>query len=215
MDNFTLLNNKICLCGKTKSGKSLLLRYLLIKERNKFNKKYLFCPTEKINNFYEGIIKKENIFELFSDQWVKLLMKKLTDIRENKKDEKIKNILIIFDDCCSDTNFHQSEEMKKLFTRGRHLNIAVCITTQYPYHIPPILRCNCDYMLVGQLNKQSIELLKDEFLMGNIDSKEFLKMYYRCTGNYQFLIINNNSVSSNDNLDEIYGTIKCPDKYIR
>jgi hypothetical protein len=70
-------------------------------------------------------------------------------------------------------------------------------------------------MLVGQLNKQSVELLKDEFLMGNIDSKEFLKMYYRCTGNYQFLIINNNSVKSNDNLDEIYGTIKCPEKYIR
>jgi hypothetical protein len=215
MDNFTLLNNKICLTAKTKSGKSLLLRYLLLQDRKKFDKIFCFCPTEKLNNFYEGIIKKENIFDRFSEQWIKLLMNKLTDIRQNKKDEKIKNILIIFDDCCSDTNFHQSEEMKKLFTRGRHLNIAVCITTQYPYHIPPILRCNCDYMLVGQLNKQSIELLKDEFLMGNIDSKEFLKMYYRCTGNYQFLIINNNSVSSNDNLDEIYGTIKCPEKYIK
>ena len=85
MDNFTLLNNKICLCAKTKSGQSLLLRYLLIKDRKKFDKKYLFCPTEKLNNFYEGIIKKENIFEHFSDQWIKLLMKKLTDIRENKK----------------------------------------------------------------------------------------------------------------------------------
>jgi hypothetical protein len=132
-----------------------------------------------------------------------------------KKDQKIKNILLIFDDCCSDTNFHQSDAIEKLFTRGRHIYISVCITAQYPYMIPPICRVNCDYILVGQLNKQSIQLLKDEFLVGNIDSKEFQKMYYRITSDYQFLVINNNSVKNNDDLNSIYGTIKCPTKYLK
>ncbi len=215
MQDFTLVNNKILFCGKTKSGKSRILRYLLIVERKKFDKVFLFCPTESINNFYDGLIKKENIYESFNEKWLEMLLKKLSEMYSNKKDQKIKNILLIFDDCCSDTDFHQSNAIKKLFTRGRHLNIAVCITAQYPYHIPPICRVNCDYILLGQLNKQSIDLLKDEFLVGNINAKEFTKMYYRTTGDYQFLIINNNSVKNNDNLDEIYATIKCPTKYLK
>jgi hypothetical protein len=55
----------------------------------------------------------------------------------------------------------------------------------------------------------------DDYLLGNIDRKEYIKMYHRCTSDHNFLVINNHSVSSNDNLDEIYGKIKCPEKYIK
>ncbi len=94
MQDFTLVNNKLLLNGKTKSGKRQVLRYLLIQERQKFHKIFLFCPTEKINNFYDGLIKKENIYE----QWLEMLLKKLSEMYSNKKDKKIKNILLIFDD---------------------------------------------------------------------------------------------------------------------
>jgi hypothetical protein len=194
MDNFAIKNNKV-LVGKTNSGKSQLLRYLLIKEKKHFSKIFLFSPTEEINKFYEGLIKKVNIFEQFTEKWLETLMKKLTEMSK-KTDTKMRDVLLIFDDCCSDVDFQHSKALVKLFTRGRHLNIAVIITAQYPYHISPIQRCNCDYIMVGQLNKQSIQLITDEFLMGNISNKEFVEMYYRTTGNYQFLIINNNSVTT-------------------
>ncbi len=64
------------------------------------------------------------------------------------------------------------------------------------------------------MNKQSIKLLQDEFC-SNLDSKTFTKTYYRTTADYQFLIINNNSVKNNDDLNSIYGTIKCPAKYLK
>jgi hypothetical protein len=51
--------------------------------------------------------------------------------------------------------------------------------------------------------------------MGEITKKDFLKMYYDSTNNYKFLLINNNSSSDNSNLDEIYGTLKVPEKYIK
>ena len=51
------------------------------------------------------------------------------------------------------------------------------ITAQYPYHLPPIARNNCDYILVGQLNKQGIDLLTSEFMMGDISRKEFVDLY--------------------------------------
>ncbi len=38
MDNFTIKNKKVLLVGKTNSGKSQLQRYLLIKEKNTFQK---------------------------------------------------------------------------------------------------------------------------------------------------------------------------------
>jgi hypothetical protein len=74
---------------------------------------------------------------------------------------------------------------------------------------------NCDFIAVGQLNTQGIEILTKEFLMGEITKKDFLKMYYDSTNNYKFLLINNNSSSDNSNLDEIYGTLKVPEKYIK
>ena len=105
-----------------------------------------------------------------------------------KKDNESAHILLILDDCVSDVNFHSDKAFQKLFTRGRHLKISLMITTQYPYLIPPVARINCDYILVGQLNKQGLKVMSDEFLMGDISPKEFLKMYYDSTNDYGFMI---------------------------
>jgi hypothetical protein len=59
------------------------------------------------------------------------------------------------------------------------------------------------------MNKQSIDLLVSEFISGDIDKNEFIKMYNRCTRDYNFLVINNNSVKDDD-LNSIYGVIKAP-----
>jgi hypothetical protein len=180
-----------------------------------FKKIFVVCPTEQINHFYKGLVEPQNIFESYNEEWVMKLMKRMAEINDGKQDKDASHILLILDDCCSDTNFHQSKTLKQLFTKGRHYKISIMITAQYPYHIPPICRVNCDYIAVGQLNTQGIEILTREFLMGDINKKEFLQMYYNSTNDYKFLLINNNSSSNNSNLDEIYGTLKTPEKYIK
>ena len=60
------------------------------------------------------------------------------------------------------------------------------------------------------MNKQSIDLLVSEFISGDISKEEFFKMYNRCTKDYNFLVINNNSVKDED-LNSIYGVGKAPD----
>jgi hypothetical protein len=84
------------------------------------------------------------------------------------------------------------------------------LTTQYAYLIPPVARINTDYILVGQMNKQGLKVMCDEFLMGDIEPREFMKMYYNATNDYGFLIINNNSTKSNADLNSLYGTVKVP-----
>jgi hypothetical protein len=216
MQNFTLKNTKIVITSKTKSGKSELLRFLLMNDNTNFYKTYLFCPTEKINSFYKDLIPDENVFEEFEEDWLNKLIQKMTSKNgSNKQPHEKKDVLIIFDDCSSDADFTHSKALKRLFTRGRHLNISVIMTSQYIYQIPPVCRSNVDYAIVGQMNFQSLELLTSEYLLGTITKKEFIDMYHRCTSNYQFLVINNNSVKDNSDKNQIYGTIKVPEEFLK
>ena len=209
MNNFTILNKTVGLIAKRNSGKSCLLKYLVQAEIHKFNKVYVICPTEKINRFYSDIVDDECIFDNYDEKWVDKLINKMTLINSNKPQKERKNVLLILDDIVSDHNFHQSPTLKKLFIRGRHINIAIILTFQYLNLMPPVARNNMEYLFCGQMNKQSIDLLISEFISGDISKEDFLKMFYRCTRDYNFLVINNNSVKDDD-LNSIYGCIKAP-----
>jgi hypothetical protein len=209
MNNFTIVNKTTALLAKRNSGKSVLLKHLVESEKHKFARIYTICPTEKINRFYSDIVDDECIFDSYDEKWVDKLISKMTEINANKPNKERKNILLILDDVVSDHNFHQSPTLKKLFVRGRHINIAIILTFQYLNLIPPVARNNLDTLFVGQMNKQSVDLLVSEFISGDISKEDFIKMYNRCTKDYNFLVINNNSVKDDD-LNLIYGCIKAP-----
>ena len=210
MNNFTIVNKTCALLAKRNSGKSFLLKHLVEAEKHKFSKLYCICPTERINRFYSDLINNDEcIFDTYNEGWVEKLIQKMTEINANKPTKERKNILLILDDVVADHNFHQSPTLKKLFVRSRHINIAIILTFQYLNLIPPVARNNLDWLFVGQMNKQSIDLLTNEFISGDIDKTEFIKMYNRCTKDYNFLVINNTSVKDDD-LNSVYGCIRAP-----
>jgi hypothetical protein len=65
------------------------------------------------------------------------------------------------------------------------------------------------------MNKRSVDLMADEFLLGDIEKNEFIKLYNKNTKDYNFLVINCNSVKDNDDLNQIYGSIKTPENLIK
>ena len=146
--DFDILNTIVCLVAKRKSGKSQLLRYIITKNKHRFDKMFLICPTQAINDFYEeDLFKKEDIFDEYSDNWVTTLMNKMAKMNAKiTNDKECKHVLLVFDDVCSDTDFHHSKTLKQLATKGRHYKITLFITCQYLYHVPPIFRSNVDYM---------------------------------------------------------------------
>lgn len=214
MIDFTLENKIVALFGKRCSGKSRLLRYLVDTEKDIFKKIFVFCPTETVNNFYSSLVPKECIFDSYNNEWMMKLIQKMTDLKTNDNNNN-HNVLVILDDCISDTNFHQCPSLNILCTRGRHINISVIITTQYIYAIPPLMRNNLDFIYCGQMNKRSVDLMADEFLLGNIEKNDFIKLLNKSTKDYNFFVINCNSVKDNDDLNLIYGSIKTPEKYIK
>ena len=62
--DFDIVNKTICLCAKRNSGKSQLMRYIIMMSKHQFKKIFVICPTEQINRFYNGLVDEKNIFGL-------------------------------------------------------------------------------------------------------------------------------------------------------
>ena len=212
--DFTLLNKSVLLVGKRNSGKSQLLRYLVSLSKSHFKTCFLISPTEKINSFYAGVIKEENIFDEYKEAWVETLMKKMAEINKDKNEHTASHVLLVLDDLIADLNFAKSKTIKQLLVRGRHLFISIIITSQYLNSISPLIRSNMDFIAVSQLNAQGLSLLIDNFHMGDISKDQFKKLYFKSTTNYGFFLINTSCCQNND-IDEIYGQISTPKEYIK
>ena len=214
--NFTLLNKCVSLCAMRGSGKSEMLRYLVMAEQQKFHKIFCISPTNITNSFFNDFIPKENIYNEWSDEWVEKLLEILKKINKNKKCQKDNpnNVLLILDDCCSNTKFHSSKTFEKIFTIGRHYFLSCIITSQYITHIPPSARTNCDYILVSTLNNNNVQILADEYTLGDCSKKEFIEIYKQSIKDHGFLLINNSSTKNNNN-DEIYGVMRVPKESLK
>ena len=213
MEHFELKNKAITIIAKRNSGKSFLLKHLLqysIKI-GEFDKIYCISPTERINRFYSDIIAQNCIFDSYSDEWILSLIDKMSKINEGKTKQSQNpiNCLLILDDCTSDVNMHQAKGIKMLYTRGRHSFIAVCIISQNLKSVSPSIRNNSDYILTGQLNASNVEKLCESYRCPIINKKDFITLYKNSTSDYNFFVINNNSVSTNiDNINSYYGIIR-------
>ena len=73
---------------------------------------------------------------------------------------------------------------------------------------------NCEFILVSQLNNNNIQILADEYTLGNCTKKEFINIYKQSIPNHGFLLINNSS-TKNNNIDEIYGVMRVPKECIK
>lgn len=197
------------LVGRRGSGKSTTLKHLLKQQGGRFKEIFLICPSS-FNGDFKEVIKDENIFEEYDEDWIMKLIKKMTDANKGKtKDSKeFKHVLLILDDVVSgDKSGHYMKSLKILAARGRHTGISVGITAQWLTSISPMQRLNSDYLFIGKTNAASIGILYDEFNLSNMSEKEFRKFIQKNTDDYRFLVINNNA-SNTSNLKEVYGSIK-------
>jgi hypothetical protein len=209
------IRNKTVLCtAKRNSGKSVLIRWIVQAELHHFRKVYLICPTESVNSFYSSFIDKDCIFDEWNEKWIEQLIDKMTTENTGKKGNNLTNVLLILDDCVGSLNFHQSPTLKRLFARGRHIGVAIIVASQHITAVPPLIRSNSDIVLCGQLNRASLQLLADEYMVSTIDRDEFNKMYANATTNYGFLVIRNQSVENSSDFNLTYGVVRTPPELI-
>ena len=131
MFEIDLKNKLISLIAKRNSGKSYLLRYMVKIQKHDFDKIFIICPTNIINDFYKNITEKDNIFNEYNELWMESLIKNMTDINSRLEHEKKrKNVLLILDDLVADIRFASCKSLKLLAIMGRHIVISIIMTSQ-------------------------------------------------------------------------------------
>ena len=131
----------------------------------------------------------------------------LENINYNKNRDK--KVLIIFDDMIAD--IMKSEKfkviVKELFIRCRKINISIVFITQSYFRTPKDARLNSThYILMKISNKKELKSIAEEN-SGNLDFKDFLKIYNYCTREpYSFMMVDSRptaDVTFKTNFDEL------------
>ena len=113
---------------------------------------------------------------------------------------KKRKILIVFDDMIADmiNNKKLNSIVTELFIRGRKLNISLVFITQSYFKVPKDVRLNSTHFFIMKIpNKRELQQIALNH-SSDIDFKDFIKIYKKCTAEpYSFLI--NDATLASDN----------------
>ena len=200
---------RMLIIGPSGSGKTneLLLIQNLNYNNSPIDKIYLYAKDLSepkyeflINNREKAGIKKfsdSNAFIEYSNT--------MNDVFENIDDYNTKRkrrVLIVFDDMIVDitTNKKLESIIKELFISCRKLNISIVFITQSYFRTPKDARLNSThYLLMKIQSKRELQNIAQDN-SGDIDFKDFLKIYKDCTKQPYSLMTIDTTLSSSDSM---------------
>ena len=107
-----------------------------------------------------------------------MICEMFTKILNNIFQEEKRKVFIVFDDMIADminNNKKLHPIVTELLIRGRKLNIPIVFITQSYFKFPKDVRLNSTHFVIMKLRRISSAHSSD------IDFKDFMKMYKKCT----------------------------------
>lgn len=210
----------IVIAGKSKRGKSYLIKYLLtmLGLQKKFKFGLVFCKT-KFNGGYD-FFPQDKVIEGYSEKLLDKYMNTLKKygeehpVKKKQKKEGIKtNIppsVIVFDDILGQIDMN-GNFFTSFLSNYRHYNITVIAATQYIYKISPIFREQADIAIMFEQNtEKSIRALFETYGQHFENWKKWKKYLMEHTAKpYHCLIF----VEDGDSFDERYIEYMAPKNY--
>ena len=187
-------NRVVVLIGRRDTGKSFLCRDILYHHRD-IPVGQAISGTEAANQFYHKIIPKLFIHDTFEPCIVQNILKRqrmmLDKCKENPNIDP--RAFLILDDC----SWVNDKFLGTIFSDGRHLKILFLLTMQYALDIPPKSRTKVDFVFILRDNCISNRKRLYENYGGMFPTFEmFCQVMDQCTGDYECLVINNNTESN-------------------
>ena len=88
----------------------------------------------------------------------------------------------------------------ELFTRGRKLNISIVFITQSYFRVPKDVKLNSTHFFIMKIpNKRELQQIALNHL-SDIDFKNFIKIYKKCTTEPYSFLVNDTTLPSDDPL---------------
>ena len=121
---------------------------------------------------------------------------------ENYNPGKKRKIIIVFDDMIADmiNNKKINPVVTELFIRGRKLNISIFFIAQSYFKVPKDVRLNSTHIFIMKIpSKRELQqiALNHSF---DIDFKDFIKIYKKCTAEPYSFLVNDTTLPSDDPL---------------
>ena len=129
----------------------------------------------------------------------------MQDVYKNIEDYnpiKKSKVLIVFDDMIADmiNDKKLNPVVTELFIRGRKRNISIIFITQSYFKVPKDVRLNSTQFFIMKIaNKRELQqiALNHSF---DIDFKDFMKIYKKCTAKPYSFLVNDKTLPSGDPL---------------
>ena len=168
--------------------------YLYVKDPHEAKYQYLINKREKagLDHF-----KDPRAFTEYSND-MQDVYKKIEDYIPGKK----RKILIVFGDMIADmiNNTKLNPVVTELFIRGRKLNISIFFITQSYFKVPKDVRLNSTHFFIMTIpNKRELQQIALNH-SSDIDFKDFIKIYKKCTAEPYSFLVNDTTLQSDDPL---------------
>ena len=166
--------------------------YLYAKDPSEAKYQYLINKREKVGLDH---FKDPKAFMEYSND-MQDVYKNLEDYNPRKK----RKILIVFDEMIADmiNNKKFNLQVTELFIRGRTLNISIVSITQLYFKVPKDVRLNSAYFLITKIpSKRELQQIALNH-SSDIDFKDFIKIYKKCTAEPYSFLVNDATLPSDD-----------------
>ena len=168
--------------------------YLYAKDLYEAKNQYLINKREKVGlDHFDG---SKPFIEYSND--MQDVYKNIEGYNLGKK----RKILIVFDDMIANmiNNKKLNPIVTELFIRGRKLNISIVVITQSYFKVPKDVRLNSTYFFIMKIsNKRELQQIALNH-SSDIDFKDFMKIYKKCTAEPYSFLVNDTTLPSDDPL---------------
>ena len=193
-----------------KTGKSTVISNLLLSPhfyRDQFDIVYVISNT--IHNDQTSRFLKEAFPETIFDEYSDDIIKNIITYQKSFPKDKQPFIAIILDDFLG---IKSKSMIYHLATRFRHYNIGLLLFASQLFRgLPPVLRQNCTFCIIGGPNPSDFEIDKMAEEYGAIygGAENFKKLYKQATSkryNFLYLDLANNPVKAYQNFTTLIFT---------
>ena len=168
--------------------------YLYAKDPYEVKYQYLINKCEKVG--LDHFDDHKTFIEYSND--IQDVYKNIDDYNPGKKHK----VLIIFDDMIADmiNDKKLNPIITNLFIRGRKLNISIVFITQSYFKVPKDVRLNSTHFFIMKIpNKRELQRIALNH-SSDIDFKDFIKIYKKCTKEPYSFLVNDTTLQSSDPL---------------
>jgi len=201
-------NSKIVIIGKPASGKSTLIKDIIMTFAHYFPVAKIFSGSEETNHFYSGLFPEVFIDSDYQDEKLEAFAKRQKLAIRDKSTGVNPHInpksLLILDDCSSDTKLLNRPIFQKAYKNGRHWEMLFLLALQYGLDVRPNIRTNIDYIFIfREMNQKNLKAIWENYAGIIPDFNDFVDIMHQITGDYTALVIDNRN-QSNKTEDCIY-----------